>query len=509
MFSRNYTIKLKRLIGKFRDSGFNSLLSEISEYLNYHLNEKWEFVYFELTVEDFSFRKPKTDPNIEVKKATQVDIKKIENDLYPYFTNKQDFDKKYISQIGEQGINCFLAIIDNQIVHYFMLFENALESPLVITPFKKSLAKESDAYLGNAFTIPKIRGHWILPMVLSEIFSYLKAKKEVKRTILLVHTDTPSATEFFEKIGFIIMEDAAKQPLLIRIIRAILKIINSFRKSLYAIFPPFVEPIILRLDEGISVDEHKILSNQIEKYIDKNLDRNIDFKNSDITQILISGSENEKRKLELKALKKIIEPSILNNKEDISKIPNQSLPNLLNSKQKDHSLHRLIFLALENLTLSRKVVLRLNDILIKSVPIEEWSAPKQIIFGRAFLLMSLVSSYRLIPDPSVREYLDVVSERILKIFEIKQQNIINFSGASFDKIESLIEQLRLIYFLLLLSDTLKDRRFLNASLKANDRVLPLIKKIFLRKDTHEGNILVFHYYRHNIQLQEFQMRNLI
>ena len=221
MLSQGYTEKFKRLISIFRNDGFHSLLFQIRQYLSYNLNEKWKFVYFELVIEDFSFQKQKKDSNIEVKKATQADLNKISSDLYRHFTHIQDFDKKYISQIGEKGINCFVAIINNQIVHYFMVFENASNSPLKITPFKKGMIEESDAFLGNAFTIPKARGYWVLPQVLSEIFAYLKTNKEINRAILLAHTDTPSAIAFFDKIGFKVIKDATKQPLFIRIIRTI------------------------------------------------------------------------------------------------------------------------------------------------------------------------------------------------------------------------------------------------------------------------------------------------
>ena len=123
--------------------------------------------------------------------------------------------------------------------------------------------------------------------------------------------------------------------------------------------------------------------------------------------------------------------------------------------------------------------------------------------------MSLLSSYRLLPDPSVKEYLETASERVLRVFEIKQQTIINFSGSPNDKNELLIEQLRLIYFFLLLSDSLDDKRFLNAALKANDRVLSSVKTLHSKRSKYQENILVFSYYLHNIQLQESQMRNLI
>ena len=91
----------------------------------------------------------------------------------------------------------------------------------MITPFKKSLIEESDAFLGNAFTIPKARGYWVLPEVLSEIIAYLKTNKEINRAILIAHTDTPSAIQFFEKIGFKVIKDVKKKPLYIRMIRTI------------------------------------------------------------------------------------------------------------------------------------------------------------------------------------------------------------------------------------------------------------------------------------------------
>ena len=123
--------------------------------------------------------------------------------------------------------------------------------------------------------------------------------------------------------------------------------------------------------------------------------------------------------------------------------------------------------------------------------------------------MALLSSYRLLPNPRVKEYLEKASERVLRVFEIKQQSIISFSSPPNDKIELLIEQLRLIYFFLLLSDTFDDKRFLNAALKANDRVLSLVKNLHSKRSEDAENTLIFAYYRHNIQLQESQMRDLI
>ena len=209
MMSGKYLQKIclvKTIVSK---GGFTALIAKLGDYIRYHLDEKWQFVYFELNVEDFSFSSPNKDGSILVRQATEKDIPKIETELYPHFTAQQEYDKRHISQLGKKGISCFIAEQNNQIVHYFMLFEKALESPLMITPIKKSLISENDAFLGNAFTLPSARGFWILPEVLASIFSYLSSKNHIRKAILLAHEDTPGAINFFKKIGFHRINDAA------------------------------------------------------------------------------------------------------------------------------------------------------------------------------------------------------------------------------------------------------------------------------------------------------------
>lgn len=222
MIAEKYFQKIGHAINIISERGLAFLLVKLQEYIRYNLYEKWQFVYFELNVEDFSFSSPNKDGSILVRQASEKDIPKIEKELYPHFTSQQEYDKRYISQLGKKGISCFIAEQNKQVVHYFMLFEKALESPLMITPIKKSLISENDAFLGNAFTVPSARGFWILPEVLARIFSHLSSQDHIRKAILLAHEDTPGALNFFNKIGFHRINDAVSPNYLIKKIGSLL-----------------------------------------------------------------------------------------------------------------------------------------------------------------------------------------------------------------------------------------------------------------------------------------------
>ena len=91
---------------------------------------------------------------------------------------------------------------DKQILHYFLVFEDSLISPLVKTPFKKKLLDTKYSYLGTAFTIPEARGLWLVPSALTIILKYLRDTIGSKKAYVLVHKDTPGAVDFYLKMGF-------------------------------------------------------------------------------------------------------------------------------------------------------------------------------------------------------------------------------------------------------------------------------------------------------------------
>lgn len=200
--------KLNHLSKEFQNNGIFGAISILSEYIRYNLTEKWRFIFFEIDLTTPTFSLPKKDESILIRRAKTIDYIKIKNDLYPYMGHKQEFDKKYFDQIRESGVNCFIAEVDNELIHYFMVFDSAIESPLVQTPFDKKLLSQEDAYLGNAFTIPSARGKWITPQVVLTIIKYLQNETNATRALLLVHEDTPGAVGFFNRLGFKVIENA-------------------------------------------------------------------------------------------------------------------------------------------------------------------------------------------------------------------------------------------------------------------------------------------------------------
>ena len=211
--------KLNHLSQEFQNNGISGTISILSEYIRYNLTEKWRFIFFEINLTSPPFSLPKKDESILIRRAETKDYTKIKNDLYPYMGHKQEFDKKYLDRISENGINCFIAEVDNKLIHYFMVFDSAIESPLVQTPFDKQMLTQDDAYLGNAFTIPSARGKWITPHVVLTIIKYLQNETDSTRALLLVHKDTPGAVGFFNRLGFKVIENAYPKTYLSRFLK--------------------------------------------------------------------------------------------------------------------------------------------------------------------------------------------------------------------------------------------------------------------------------------------------
>jgi len=211
--------KLNHLSKEFKNNGISGIISKLSEYVRYNLTEKWRFIFFEINLMLPPFSLPKKDESLLIRRAETKDYTKIKNDLYPYMGYKQEFDKQYFEQISKSGFNCFIAEVDNKIIHYFMVFDSAIESPLFQTPFDKQMINQDDAYLGNAFTIPTARGKWITPHVVLTIIKYLKNETNATRALLLVHKDTPGAVGFFSHLGFKVIENAYPKTYLSRFLK--------------------------------------------------------------------------------------------------------------------------------------------------------------------------------------------------------------------------------------------------------------------------------------------------
>jgi hypothetical protein len=180
---------------------FHNYFSRFKAILKGQLIDQWGQIFLELDLDNFNLSLPPQN-YFEIRAATKEDIPSIKSDIYYLLENYGENDKKYIDKIGQDGMECFIAIIDNQIVHYFFVFDFAFKSPLVRTPINKNLILHSDASLGSQFTNPKFRGKSISIYSLAEIIKYLKHETKATKVITTIHSNTFGALMFHLRLGF-------------------------------------------------------------------------------------------------------------------------------------------------------------------------------------------------------------------------------------------------------------------------------------------------------------------
>ena len=184
------------------------IINKLFHYVKYNLIDKWKFIYLEQNLDDSSFNMPEMDNSIVLRIALAGDIEKIQNEMYPYMEEDQEYDKRYIDRIGDDDFKCFIALNNNVIVQYFMVFPKTTESPLVKTPFNKKNIRDDYSYLGSTFTVPEARGMWVVPISLSVILKFLRDEQKQKKVYVLVHKDTPGGKEFYVGLDFTVVENA-------------------------------------------------------------------------------------------------------------------------------------------------------------------------------------------------------------------------------------------------------------------------------------------------------------
>lgn len=163
-------------------------------------------MYFELNLNEYHM--PLTsDDSLLFRKASDADYKKIVRDIYPLLNGYGKKDKKYLKHPNKYTV--FISEKENRVIHYFLVFEDPINSPLTQTPIFKDIIGKDSAYLGSAFTVPDERGIWITTYSVSFILNFLKQNTDIKKIILLVHNKTPGAIQFFKRLGFNIIPNAA------------------------------------------------------------------------------------------------------------------------------------------------------------------------------------------------------------------------------------------------------------------------------------------------------------
>ena len=199
--------KMARVLQVAKTDGLSGSIRKLRADISYNLNEKWGFIYFERDLTDNLNDLLHAPKELTVRRARLEDIEKIRSDMYPYFGKDQEYDKRYIENLGEANFECFVAEKDLKLVNYRIVFKSAISSPLIKTPFDKKKVREKDAYLHSTFTVPSARGTWASLHTLPSVLSYLKKEVNARRALCLVHENAPGAVNFYRRCGFSVIED--------------------------------------------------------------------------------------------------------------------------------------------------------------------------------------------------------------------------------------------------------------------------------------------------------------
>jgi hypothetical protein len=150
--------------------------------------------------------------------------------------------------------------------------------------------------------------------------------------------------------------------------------------------------------------------------------------------------------------------------------------------------------------------------IISKFPPDDWFSSTTVIYGLSFLLRSLIFLCSHSSDEQLIEYLKVVCGSMLKRMEIKREIMLCSEAYNKNMSFLLLEQLRFNIALFEISELFDDLRFLNAGMKANDRLYYSVSKMKISsKKTIDNinNISIALHYNKAINMQEKQFGSLI
>ena len=205
-FRSSFGGKVRLVLGMLYDVGTAETLRNMADYLRYHFDRKWRFVYlkYDLTAPPPSLR---PNPEITVRLAGLANLPRVHTELFPDMQGEQIYDKRYFDSLGDDGIACFIAERDGRFVHYSWVFFDLGASPLAGVPLDRRCMREGDVFVGPVFTIPTARG-FVYPHVLTSIVHYLQDVPTARRIVLFVYEENPGAVAFYKRMGFTEIEGA-------------------------------------------------------------------------------------------------------------------------------------------------------------------------------------------------------------------------------------------------------------------------------------------------------------
>jgi hypothetical protein len=509
----------------------NNYFSDFKEIFKGQFIDQWKQIFLKLDLVNFNLSLPAQNI-FEIRIATKEDIPVIKLDIYPLFENYGQYDKKYIESIGQEGMECLIAIIDNKIVHYFFVFDSALKSPIVRTPISKNLILHSDASLGSQFTSPKFRGKSISIYSLAEIIKYLQNQTKAKRVLTTIHSNTSGALKFHKRLGFNEIEYMSSKTIFFKL-----------EYIFFKLFPLFIN----KFNQEVEIEDHQALQkkilNEISSYIELNFatinkfflhkvntfidekhinDNSIEFKNEIETLIQFTinqGLDSFLKEddinnvfIELLLLDKKNQKFNLNIDQKTQNILKKEIEILLGDAswqgseyqlKEAHIFSRVSFLSLNFGILESDIVNLIIEKLIFKLSYNQWFTNPREIYGKSFLLRSIINLCSNNPSHKFHDYLQDVCDHLLKRMEIKRESLILPIDGKHDFSVCLLEQLRINKALLEAGVLFNDVRFLNAVMKSNDRIYNMVSKIKLpTNNTNINNISIALYYNDIMNSQE-------
>ena len=317
--------------------------------------------------------------------------------------------------------------------------------------------------------------------------------------------------------------------------------------------------LIKWVDDGVSIEDHQNNKGRILSEIGRYMQEN--FSNSDFTQRcflyqinkiigpkdnnlkLLPGEVNYNDKLSTMIKGNLIniirEDNIINDTIEISILNSYDCNSVLEVGKKSstdlktcieellghaslsgssiqveaiHEVARISFYSLNIGILEKDFIQLIMLKLISKCSPQNLFSTDKVFYGLSFLLRSLVilcsTSYR---DYFI-EYLEDIRESLLRRMEIKREIYLCSEEFKNNDVFAILEQLRFNIAVIEISILFNDPRFLNAGLKANDRLYYRIKKIRISTNNTRNNIkniVIGLLYNKSINIQEEKYETML